>query len=98
MITVTGYAVLTIQLLMKGSGSAWLCNGLSCRQQTTDIGSFMAGNAALGGDAAQRCVTGKAIGFQLLMACNQFTGCNHQLRVDKNQHRNHDQIDGNDYL
>ena len=91
MITVTGYAVLTIQLLMKGRGSAWLCDGLSCRQQTTDIGSFMAGNAALGGDAAERCVAGKAIGGKGRMGRDQRARGQHRVGVDKGQGDDGDQ-------
>jgi hypothetical protein len=98
MIVVAGYTVLAIQLLVKQGGREWLCDGLSCRQQTTDIGNFMAGSTTLGGDPFKGNVAGKTIGIQLLMTWNQFPWSNHQLRVDENQNRNHDQVGGKDCL
>ena len=70
MIAVTGHAILIEQFLVKRRCGKWLDDRLPAAAQATNIGRLVATDATRRRRAAERRVTGKAVGVQRLMARN----------------------------
>ena len=86
------------QLLVERHLGQRTGDGQAGRGQAPDLGWLVAGDAALRLGAAQGRVAGEAIRLQLLVAGNQLAGTHHQVGIDEGQHRQGDQVDGQDDL
>ena len=88
----TGHAVFLEQRLMKAGLESLVSNaGTECGAHA-DIGQRMTGDAALWTRAAQRRMAGKTIGFEMGLAAKQRSGRDHELRIDKNQRHQYQEI------
>jgi len=97
-IAVAGRALLAVQLLMERHAGERLADGQTGAGQAADLFRFMAHRTAPGVRPGKGRVAGKAVGFQGLVPGDQFARPHHQIRIDKHQHRQGDQIDGQDDL
>lgn len=92
MITMASDAVLSGEFLVEGGRGERLGDRQADGCQATDISRFVTADTQLGAGSQEGRVTGKAIGFQLLVTGNQLAWCDHQLRIDESQNRQRDQI------
>ena len=100
-IGMTGHAVLGCQALMKWRDGGWPRGGWPgdrrplCRAQS-DISNLVARDASLRRGASQRCVTSKAVGLEACMAGNQWSRRHHEMRIEKDQCGEPDEIGRDD--
>lgn len=94
MIAMAGHTFLTAQLLVKRHCGQRFDNGKTRGRQAPNFIRLVASLASRLIGPKQRRMAGKTIGFQILVAGNQLPGSDHQVRVNKYQHHDDNQIDG----
>jgi hypothetical protein len=97
-VAVAGDAILADQLLVEGCRGQRLGDRLAGRRQAPHIGRLVAGDATRRGGTGEGRMAGEAVRIELLVAGNQLAGTHHQLRKDEGQHRQYDQVAGDDEL